>query len=90
MPTVNWTGPIGEGALLEVTSATANIDERAAIIGTSDGHLYKIPMSEEEIDDYKNHPEAYWGKFKSMQIESVKLPMSCLRFYYRSTKILRR
>lgn len=57
-------GPDGKGEVMTVTTATVNEDEETAYIGTSTGHVLKFPMTDEQLLDFKEHPEAYWGKIQ--------------------------
>ncbi len=53
---------IGENGLTAtVTSATVNESEKLIYIGTDKGQILTRPMSEDELTDYKNHPDAFWG-----------------------------
>jgi hypothetical protein len=54
---------IGDNGLLAtVTSATINKIEKLAYIGTDKGQILTRPISDAELDDYKAHPDAYFGK----------------------------
>lgn len=50
-----------KGEIATVTSACVNEKEKIAYIGTSDGRVLTKQMSEDEMDDYRSHPEAYFG-----------------------------
>jgi len=51
-----------KGLMATVTSATVNEKEKLIYIGTDKGQILKSPMSDAELDDYKAHPDAYFGK----------------------------
>ena len=52
---------IGENGLIAtVTSATVSKTEKLIYLGTDNGYILKRPISEEELADYKKHPEAFW------------------------------
>ena len=53
---------IGENGLIAtVTTATVNEIEKLIYIGTDNGHILTSPISEQELVDYKNHPDAFFG-----------------------------
>lgn len=53
---------IGENGLTTtVTSATVNESEKLLYIGTDKGQILTRPMSDDELTDYKNHPDAFFG-----------------------------
>jgi SEC-C motif len=55
-----------EGLIGTVSSATVNEKESQAYIAVTDpqgkSHILRQPMSEQELTDYKSHPDAYFGK----------------------------
>ena len=53
---------IGENGLIAtVTTATVNETEKLFYIGTDTGDTLTIPMSDAELADYRNHPDAFFG-----------------------------
>lgn len=53
---------IGDNGLVAtVTSATVNEIEKLIYLGTDKGQILARPMSDAELDDYKAHPDAYFG-----------------------------
>ncbi len=53
---------IGEsGMVATVTAATVNEEEKLIYIGTDKGHILTKPISEAELSDYRNYPEAFFG-----------------------------
>lgn len=50
-----------EGKYAKITSATVNEDEKRAYLGTNTGHILTKELSEDQIHDYKNHPDAFFG-----------------------------
>ena len=62
--------PYFEGGNLVATVTTATVveAEKTAYIGVSDqnghSHILTGPMTDQQIADYKAHPEAYFGKIQ--------------------------
>jgi hypothetical protein len=54
-------GEQGQGLVATVTTATVDEITKTAYIGTSTGHIITKAMSEDELIDYRSHPEAFWG-----------------------------
>ena len=53
---------IGENGLTAtVTSATVNEPEKLIYIGTDKGQILTRPISDDELADYKNHPDTFFG-----------------------------
>jgi hypothetical protein len=53
---------IGDNGLIAtVTSATVNEAEKLIYIGTDKGQILTRPISDDELADYKNHPDAFFG-----------------------------
>jgi len=53
---------IGENGLVAtVTSATVNETKKLIYIGTDKGQILTRPISDDELTDYKNHPDAFFG-----------------------------
>jgi hypothetical protein len=57
-------GTDGKEIVETVTTATVDENARIAYIGTSTGHILTKPMSEDELEDYRSHPEAFFGKIQ--------------------------
>jgi len=53
---------VGENGLIAtVTAATVNETEKVIYIGTDKGHILTRPISDTELADYRNHPDAFFG-----------------------------
>lgn len=53
---------IGDNGLIAtVTSATVNEAEKLIYIGTDKGQILTRPISDDELADYKNHSDAFFG-----------------------------
>lgn len=53
---------IGEkGLIATITSATVIETEKLIYLVTDNGYILKRPISEDELTDYKKHPEAFFG-----------------------------
>lgn len=53
---------IGENGLTAtITSATVNESAKLIYIGTDKGQILTRPISDDELADYKNHPDAFFG-----------------------------
>lgn len=53
---------IGEnGFVAKVTSATVDVEKKIAYFGTDKGSILTKPMSDDELADYKNHPDTFFG-----------------------------
>lgn len=65
-------GKRGRERIMTITSASVNVSEKTAYIGTSTGHIYKVPLCDDAIEDYKNHPEAFWGEIQKSSKNEVK------------------
>lgn len=50
-----------------MTTATVNEAEKTLYIGTDTGHVLREAMSDEDLADYKAHPDAYFGKIVPVQ-----------------------
>ena len=50
------------GLLATVSTATVNEAEKKLYVGTDQGQILVETMSDEELTDYKAHPDAYFGK----------------------------
>ncbi len=50
-----------DGLIATVTTATVNETEKLIYIGTDKGHILTRPISDDELADYKNHPDAFFG-----------------------------
>jgi hypothetical protein len=55
------------GLLATVTSAIVNEAEKKVYVGTDKGVILTEAMSDEELADYKAHPDAYFGKIMPVQ-----------------------
>jgi hypothetical protein len=51
-----------DGLMATVTSATVDEIKKLIYIGTDKGQILTRPMSDAELDDYKAHPDAYFGQ----------------------------
>lgn len=59
---------IGEkGLVTTITAAHVDEKEKVAYLGTSDGQILKHPMSDDELNDYRSHPEGFWGTIQPSQ-----------------------
>jgi hypothetical protein len=59
---------VGEGGTVAtVTTATVNETEKVAYIGTSTGQILSMPMTDEELADYRRHSSAYFGEVQPEQ-----------------------
>jgi len=53
---------IGENGLIAtVTSATVDEIKKTLYIGTDKGQILARPISEDELSDYRNHPDTFFG-----------------------------
>jgi hypothetical protein len=75
------TGENREGEILTVTAATVNEKEKLAYIGTSNGKILTWPMTDEAIEDYKDHPEAFFGIVQNPPSRSAKGPLELFEFF---------
>jgi len=65
-------GEAGQGIVATVTSATVNENEKIAYIGTSTGQILKKNMSDDELEDYRSHPEAFWGRIETSPRKKIQ------------------
>ncbi|MGA3114317.1 MAG: SEC-C metal-binding domain-containing protein [Syntrophobacteraceae bacterium] len=65
--TYAFKGKNDEDIVATVTTVNVDEKERVALIGTSTGHIFKHPMSDDEFNDYRSHPEAFWGNIQPPQ-----------------------
>lgn len=64
---------IGDNGLMStVTSATVNEIEKLIYIGTDKGQILTRPMSDAELDDYKAHPDAYFGRIVPVTKKNIE------------------
>jgi hypothetical protein len=58
------------GMLATVTTATVNEPEKVAYIGVTDqagnSHILTQPMTDRDLEDFKAHPDAYFGQIVSV------------------------
>jgi hypothetical protein len=59
-----FEGIDGKGAVATITTASVDENAKTAYFGTSNGHILTRPMSDDELNDYKSHPEAFFGKIQ--------------------------
>lgn len=53
---------IGEnGSIATVTTATVDEQNKILYIGTDKGQILTRPISKDELADYRNHPDTYFG-----------------------------
>jgi hypothetical protein len=64
-------GEQGRGLLATVTTATVDEITKTAYIVTSTGHIITRPMSDNELNDYRSHPEAFFGRIQDSQRKKV-------------------
>lgn len=62
--TYAFKGKNGEDIVATVTAASVDEKEKVAYVGTSTGHIFKHPMSDDEFKDYRSHPEGFWGSIR--------------------------
>lgn len=75
-------GGQGKGDVATVTTATVDENSKTAYIGTSTGHIFTIPMSEDEINDYKSHPEAFFGRIQDSPRKKVETLYELFEFFF--------
>lgn len=51
-----------KGLLAKVSSASVNEVEKKMYIGTDGGHILTMPMTDDQLTDYRRHKEVYFGK----------------------------
>ena len=68
-----FKGKDGEDILATVTTAFVDEKEKVECIGTSTGHIFTQPMSNDAFEDYRRHPEAYWGKIQQVPKKAENL-----------------
>ena len=59
-----FDGIDGKGAVATITTATVDENAKIAYFGTSNGQILTRPMSDDELNDYKRHPEAFFGRIQ--------------------------
>ncbi len=64
----NLPGSVGGNLVATVTTATVLEPEKTAYIGVTDqngqSYILSEPMTDQQLADYKAHPEAYFGKIQ--------------------------
>lgn len=89
----NLPESIGRNLLATVTSATVLEAEKAAYFSISDqsGHSYVLsePMTDQQLADYKSHPQAYFGKLQHVG-KKITSPYDLFEFFMESYKNLTR
>jgi hypothetical protein len=53
-----------EGVIATVTTATVDEITKTIYVGTSTGHILTKAMSDDELNDYRSHPEAFFGRIQ--------------------------
>lgn len=59
-----FEGIDGKGAVATITTAAVDENSKTAYFGTSNGHILTRAMSDDELDDYRSHPEAFFGRIQ--------------------------
>ncbi len=73
---------IGEkGVVATVTTATVDENAKIAYIGTSTGHILTKPMSDDELNDYRSHPEAFFGRIQTSPRKKVENRYELFEFF---------
>ena len=69
---IGETPTLEDGTIGTVTTAMMSETEKRVYSGDSRGRIFSQPISEDELADYKAHPEAYFGRIQpvSKKIES--------------------
>jgi hypothetical protein len=79
-------GDIGESGLTAtVTCATVNKHEKIIYIGTDKGHILTCPISDAELLDYENHPDAFFGVIHQ-QGKNIEDPLELFEWFLSSYK----
>jgi hypothetical protein len=69
----------GKGLIATVHSATVNEGEKQVYVGVTDtegkSQILRLPISDEELADYKAHPDAYFGRVVPVS-KQIKDPYS--------------
>jgi len=65
-------GEQGQGCIGTVTSATVNENAKVAYIGISTGQILSKPMTDDELDDYISHPEAFFGRIQTSPRKKIE------------------
>ena len=88
----NFSGADGD-LVATVTTAAVMESEKAAYVGVTDqagrSCILKEPMTDQQLADYKAHPEAYFGKLQHVG-GKVNSPYELFEFFMESYKGLAR
>lgn len=63
---IGETNTVKDGVIGTVTTAAVSEPEKQVYIGDSRGRIFCQPISDEELADYRAHPEAYFGMIQSV------------------------
>lgn len=76
-------GPYGQEAPARLTSATIDISSGQMILGYDNGWIGEAPMSQAELDDYKEFPATFFGSHLQ-QGKQTKTPLELFDFMHES------
>jgi len=79
-------GEEGQGEVATVTTATVDEKSKTAYIGTSIGKIIAKKMTEDELDDYRSHPEAFFGIIQSSPRKKAQNRYDLFEFFLDSYK----
>lgn len=78
-------GPDGKEVPARLTAATVDSSRGEMILGYDNGWICKAPMSQAELDDYKQFPDTFFGAH-IQQGRQTKTPLELFDFFYESYK----
>ena len=59
-----FEGIDGKGVVATITTASVDENAKTAYFGTSNGQILTRTMSDDELNDYKATPEAFFGRIQ--------------------------
>ncbi len=78
-------GPAGEEIPARLSTATVDTSSGEMILGFDNGWICKAPMSQAELDDYKQFPDTFFGTHLQ-QSRETKTPLELFDFMHESYK----
>jgi hypothetical protein len=81
-----FEGIDGKGAVATITTASVDENAKTAYFGTSNGQILTRPMSDDELNDYKSHPEAFFGRIQDSPRKKVENRYELFEFFLSAYK----
>lgn len=78
-------GPDGKEVPARLSTATVDISHGEMILGFDNGWICRAPMSQAELDDYKQFPDTFFGTYLQ-EVQQTDTPLEQFDFMHQSYK----